>query len=55
MRFLAKQAMADIEVGLTADSDIRIPVMAVCEKLQSEDHSSIGRVLEGHNAELCFS
>jgi hypothetical protein len=55
MRLLAKQTMADIEVCFTADSNIRIPIMAVCEKLQSEDHSSVGRILEGHNAQLCLS
>jgi hypothetical protein len=55
MSFLAKQAMADIKVGFAADSDIWIPIMAVCKKLQSEDHSSVGRILEGHNTQLCLS
>jgi hypothetical protein len=55
MRLLAKQTMADIEVCFAADINIRIPIMAVCEKLQSEDYSSVGRVLEWHNAQLCLS
>jgi hypothetical protein len=47
--------VTDVEVRFSANQDIGIVAVAVCEKLQSEDDRSIGRILNWYNAQSGFS
>ena len=47
---MSHETVVHINVDLTIDGDVRIPVGSVSEVIESEDYRSIGRVLKGNHA-----
>ena len=44
------EAVVDIDVRLSIDSDVWIAIGSVGQVIEGEDYGAIGRVFKGHNA-----